>query len=90
MVVIYYTIVDNVMVLVSKRQVNSLGGTTCRELTGIKHTGGALLSSLTINAQLQSESDPLHSLKYTVNPGFKPQGLINFMVHNQPGSNRDY
>ena len=26
---------------------------------------------------------------YTVNPRLKPWGLINFMVHNHPGSNRD-
>ena len=27
---------------------------------------------------------------YTINPRYKPQGLISFMVHNHPGSNRDY
>ena len=26
----------------------------------------------------------------TVNPQFKPRGLIDSMVHNHPGSNRDY
>ena len=26
---------------------------------------------------------------YTVNPSFKPQGLIDFMVHNYLGSNRE-
>ena len=36
-----------------------------------------------------------HKQKYnymymiTVNPRFKPWGLINFIVHNHPGSNRE-
>ena len=29
------------------------------------------------------------NLSSTINPWFKPQGLIYFMVHNHPGSNRD-
>ena len=27
---------------------------------------------------------------HTINSRFEPQGLINFMVHNHTGSNRDY
>ena len=27
---------------------------------------------------------------HTVNPGFKPHGLINFMAPNHPGSNREW
>ena len=29
------------------------------------------------------------TVMYIVNPQFKPWGLINFMVHNHPGSNRE-
>ena len=29
------------------------------------------------------------AVPFTVNPLVKPQGLINFMVHNHPGSNRE-
>ena len=29
----------------------------------------------------------MEGLLYTVNPQFKPQGLIDFMVLNHPGSN---
>ena len=35
------------------------------------------------------EKEYKYGSTHTVNPRFKPWGLINFMVHNHPGSNQE-
>ena len=51
----------------------------------ISYNWGSKEMVLQIKEQLQVKT----TCTYTVNPRFKPRGLINFMVHNHPGSNRE-
>ena len=50
-----------------------------------------LYSSVSANVQIEIKTTQWSrdTCTYTINPPFKPWGLINFMVHNHPGSNRD-
>ena len=40
-----------------------------------------------INPDRRKKTLHLYRFPYTINPPFKPQGLINCMVHNHLGSN---